>query len=337
MRSAIYGAGSLGTVLGAYLSKAGVQTELVNRNRAQVDALNLRGAHVTGGVEMTEKVRAVTPEEMRGPYDVIVLMTKQSDNESIARFLLPLLAEDGVLCTAQNGLPELKLAGIMGEDRVIGCAVVWGATLTEPGVAKLTSRPDSMSFQIGSLSGIGKPQLQKVKTLLEHMCPVVIEENFIGARFSKLLLNSAFSGLSVILGMKFGEIVDDRKTRDIAQRIIKECIDVAKASDIRITPVQGKDIAKLMDYRGPVKKKIANVIIPAAMRGHRDIRSGMLGDIERGRKAEIDAVNGVICEFGKRFGQKTPFNDRVIEIVHKIEEKVYAPTTENIRLFDDLI
>ena len=336
MKSSIYGAGSIGTVLGAYLSNSGVAIELVNRNQKHVDALNINGARVTGRVEFRASVNAITPSEMQGPYDVIFLATKQSDNESVARFLLPLLAEDGVVCTLQNGFPEPRLAGILGESRVIGCTVVWGATLEEPGVVRLTSKPGSMSFQIGSPFGLYESQVNKVKALLEHMCPVAIEENFIGARFSKLLLNSAFSGLSVVLGMKFGEIAVDRRTRLIAQHIIKECIDVAKAARIKIMPVQGIDIVKLMDYSGPVKKRIANMIIPLAIHGHRDIRSGMLSDIELGRKTDIDAVNGVICDFGRRFGQRTPYNTKVVEIVHGIENKTYSPDTKNIRMFDML-
>lgn len=337
MKTAIYGAGSLGTVLGAYLGKAGVQVELVNRNRAQVDALNSSGARVIGETEMTVKVHAVVPEEMKGPYDVIILMTKQSDNKSVARFLRPLLAEDGVLCTAQNGLPEPQLAGILGEDRVVGCAVLWGATLEEPGTARLTSNPGQMSFQIGSLNGSNERQLLLVKTLLEHMCPVTIESNFIGARFSKLLLNSAFSGLSTITGLRFGEISADRKMRAVTQRVIKENIDVARAAKIELAPVQGKDIAKLMDYRGPIKRKLANWIIPLAIKGHVNIRSGMIGDIERGRKTDIDEINGVVCEYGRRYGVETSFNSRIVEIVHEIEDGVLRPEPTNIDLFDELM
>ena len=73
MKTAIYGAGSLGTVIGAYLTKNGAETELVNRNKAHIEALQTRGAHVTGTVEMTVAVKAILPGEMQGPYDVIFL------------------------------------------------------------------------------------------------------------------------------------------------------------------------------------------------------------------------------------------------------------------------
>ena len=81
MKCAIYGAGSLGTVLGAYMTNGGIAVELVNRNRAHVDALREKGAHITGTVDFTAPVTAITPEEMTAPYDVIFLMTKQLHNK----------------------------------------------------------------------------------------------------------------------------------------------------------------------------------------------------------------------------------------------------------------
>ena len=73
MRIAIYGAGSLGTILGAFISKAGVSIELINRNKAHIEALKKEGARVIGTVNFTQKVTAYTPEEMSGKYDIIFL------------------------------------------------------------------------------------------------------------------------------------------------------------------------------------------------------------------------------------------------------------------------
>ena len=77
MRTAIYGAGSLGTILGAYINKAGEPIELINRNKAHIEALQKNGAHVIGTVDFTQAVTAYTPAEMSGIYDIIFLMTKQ--------------------------------------------------------------------------------------------------------------------------------------------------------------------------------------------------------------------------------------------------------------------
>ena len=107
MKCAIYGAGSLGTVLGAYMTKGGIPVELVNRNRAHVDALREKGAHITGTVDFSTPVTAITPEEMTAPYDVIFLMTKQLHNKEVVTFLKPLLAPDGVI--GARNLPGRQL------------------------------------------------------------------------------------------------------------------------------------------------------------------------------------------------------------------------------------
>ena len=77
MRIAIYGAGSLGTILGAYISRAGVAIDLINRNKAHIEALQAQGAQVVGTVQFTQPVKAYTPDQMSGKYDIIFLMTKQ--------------------------------------------------------------------------------------------------------------------------------------------------------------------------------------------------------------------------------------------------------------------
>ena len=79
MKTAIYGAGSLGTVLGAYLSKAGMQVDLITRNKDHVDAMNESGAHITGTVDMVVPVHALTPDQISEKYELIILMTKQKE------------------------------------------------------------------------------------------------------------------------------------------------------------------------------------------------------------------------------------------------------------------
>jgi ketopantoate reductase len=127
MRAAIYGAGSLGTILGAYITKNGGKVELINRNKAHIDALRKNGAKVTGTVNFSQPVTAYTPDEMSGTYDIIFLMTKQQQNKEVVTMLKEFLATDGVIVTLQNGIPELEIGDIVGENRVLGCTVAWGA------------------------------------------------------------------------------------------------------------------------------------------------------------------------------------------------------------------
>lgn len=333
MRTAIYGAGSLGTILGAYINKAGVPIELINRNKAHVEALNSSGAKVVGTVEFTQNVTAYTPDQMSGQYDVLFLMTKQQNNKEVVRMLKEFLAPDGVLVTFQNGLPEMQIAEVLGEERVLGCTVAWGATMISPGVCELTSEPDALSFSLGSVSSRKSHHFEIVKELLEKMGTVDVEENFIGTRWSKLLINAAFSGMSAVLGCTFGEAAGNKESRRVVQALIKECIDVCAKGGIKIEPVQGKDIVKLLDYKGALKKAISFFIIPIAIRKHAKLKASMLQDLEKGKLTEVDAINGAVSDFGRKVGCPTPMNDKVVEIIHRIEKGQLKPCMQNLEIF----
>ena len=333
MRVAIYGAGSLGTILGAYISKAGLKIELINRNKAHVEALKTNGATIVGTVQFCQPVVAYTPDEMSGQYDIIFLMTKQQHNHEVVNMLKEYLTTDGVLVTFQNGLPEVQIASILGKERVLGCTVAWGATLQSPGVCELTSAPDALSFSLGAISNQRNKHFDKVKELLEKMGTVEVEDNFIGTRWSKLLINAAFSGMSAVLGCTFGEAAQPRASRRIVQALIKECIDVCHAGNIRIEPVQGKDIVKLLNYTNSLKRAFSFFIIPIAIRKHAKLKASMLQDLEKGKLTEVDAINGAVSEYGRRVGCPTPMNDRVVEIIHKIERGDLTPSFENLKLF----
>ena len=337
MRCAIYGAGSLGTVLGAYMTKNGVPVELVNRNKAHVAALNEKGATIKGTVEMNVPVNAITPDQMSGKYDVIFLMTKQLFNAEVVTFLKPFMTDDGVIVTLQNGIPEPGIAEIVGKNHTMGVTVEWGATLSAPGECILTSDPDSLSYHMGKMEGITDEQFETVKGLLEKMCPVHFEENLLGARWSKLLINATFSGLGTVVGGRFGDVSEDPDVRKIAVRCMKECIDVGHAAGETFAPVQGKDITKLFYYKGAAKRAFAQLLMPIAMKKHRAIEPSMLQDLRNGKPCEVDAINGVVCEWGRKCGVPTPVNDRIVEVIKKEQSGELKLEKSNIRLFDDLL
>ena len=307
MRVAVYGAGSLGTILGSCIRKAGGAIELINRNKAHVEALQTDGAKVVGTVQFCQPVVAYTPDKMSGKYDVIFLMTKQQHNAEVVVMLKEYLAEEGVLVTFQNGLPEMQIAEIIGQERVLGCTVAWGATMQGPGVCELTSAPDALSFSLGGITASRHKYFAAVKALLENMGTV---------------------------GCTFGEAAGPRRSRRVVQALIKECIDVCKAGGIRIEPVQGKDIVKLLDYSNPLKKAFSSFIIPIAIRKHAKLKASMLQDIEKGKLTEVDAINGAVSAYGRKVGCPTPMNDRVVDIIHRIERGELQPQSENLKYFE---
>ena len=344
METAIFGAGSMGTALGAYISNAGVVVDMITRNKAHVEALKKTGAKIGGTVSLSTapfdgkdgRGLAMLPAEMKKNYDIIILLTKQLENAAIAELLKNSLSPGGVVCTLQNGIPEFGLEKMFGPERVLGAMTAWGAEKTSPGSVAITSEPGNWSFALGSLSGKAHPRMDDVRRLLEKMCTVETPQNYIGARWSKLLINAAFSGMSAVTGCNFGQVAADKRMRTCALYVIKECIDVCRAAGIHIEPVQGKDIVRLLYFKNALGKLKASIILPIAIKKHRLIKSSMLGDLDRGRPCEIDTINGVVSDFGKTYNTSTPVNDRVIEIVHSIErgERKYDP--QNVGLFAKL-
>lgn len=336
IRKVIYGAGSLGTVLGAYLSRAGEQIELVSRNREHIAALQTRGARITGTVSFTANVTAVLPEQMSGTYDLIFLMTKQQNNAEVVTKLKDFLSEDGLLVTFQNGLPESGIEKILGKDRTTGCTVEWGATLSEPGVCALTSAPDRLFFHMGRKEGIPEEKIQLVRSILEKMGPVFLEDDLNSVRWSKLLINAAFSGIGTVTGKTYGEVAEGYKTRKGVIACINECASVAKAEGVKLAPVQKIDLGRLLPCESTAKKALLMAFIPLAMRKHRAIYPSMLQDIEKGKPCEIDSFNAVISKHGRGCGVPTPVNDRITEIIRSIDRGERKAEESNLSLLTDL-
>lgn len=336
VRAAIYGAGAMGTALGAFIAESGRQIDLISRNREHVKALRRDGANIVGSVNKAVQVNALLPEEMTGKYDLIFLMTKQRENSEICKFLNDYLADNGVICTTQNGLPEPSVSRVVGADRCLGCAVSWGATRRKAGVVEITSDKKRFTFALGALTRfLGMDEkIELVKSYLECMGKVTVEENFLGARWSKLAVNSAFSALSALTGMTFGEIARGKKTRKLALDLLNEAFLVADKCGVTPEKIQGHDIAKIYDCRnkGSFGKKLALYLLPLAVKRHAKLISGMYSDLKDGKKSDIDFINGFIAHTGKKFGASTPLNSNVLLLAHKMEKGELSPSPAVINL-----
>jgi 2-dehydropantoate 2-reductase len=139
--------------------------------------------------------------------------------------------------------------------------------------------------------------------------------------------------MSAVLGCSFGGTTR-RGSRKYVHAIMKECIDVARKSGIAIEKIQGKDPVLLFDYHGPLKRALGYLILPLAIAKHRKLKASMLQDLEAGKASEVDAINGVVCAYGRQCGVPTPFNDLVVSTVHAIERGERRPSMENLALFD---
>lgn len=309
----------MGTSLGAALTKAGISVELVSRNAAHVEALRTRGAVLTGSVSMTVPVTAMLPEEMAGKYDIIFLAIRQRGNREAAQGLLPFLKEDGALVSVQNGLPERALSEVFGADRVYGCALSWGAERIAPGEIQMTG--GSFSFSLGAFGAGSK--LQEIAVLLKRAGEVTAGD-LSEIRFAKLAVNAAFSTLSVLSGLTFGELASRHKK--LALGLMREVFSVARAAGCKKLPLSGHDLFRV--FSGPW----AGLLLPVAMKPYKNTRSGMLKDLEAGRRTDVDFVAGAAVDEGGRLGAETPLLESAVSLVHDIENGLAEIAPETLQL-----
>lgn len=329
MRIALVGAGSLGTIAGALLSKAGLDIVLVDANEENVRALNEAGARVVGHMELTTPVVAITPAQLEGTYDLIIYLVKSTFDDVALPALLPHMRDDSMLLTLQNGVPEERVASFVGAERTLGGAVGWGGTWLEPGVSELTSNPAEMTYDIGEIDGSITPRLEMVKEVLDNAGEAIITDNLIGVRWTKLLVNVSMSGLSTVLDCPYGGILDDEKAITAAICIMMETIKTSQALGIKMEPMQGADPAIIFEI---VRQDIENA--KGAVRfiwdPHRDIVGSMLQDCKKGLKCEVESLNGYMSKMSREAGVSTPVNDRVTEIIRKIEAGETEPAFSNL-------
>ena len=340
MRIGIMGSGSLGTIIGALISKGNDEVELIDVYEKHVQALNEHGATITGTVNETIPVKAITPDEMSGTYDLVLLLTKQVFNEEVVTNLKKFLHNDSVVLSLQNGVPEEDLVLRLGNNRVIGGSVEFGATFKEPGISELTTATEAFkgnAFQIGELDGSMTDRIQKIKVVLDLVGGTNITDNLVGTKWSKLLVNVALSGMSAALGCTFGDVIHDEVGVYSAVRLADETIRVGEAAGVSFSELAGFNLGIFKLAEDGSNLPMAVGFARKAFEPQALLKASMLQDLEKQRKTEIDYINGFVSAKGKELGIPTPYNDLVVRLVSKAEEEKSVPTFEdNISYFKEL-
>ncbi len=319
--------------------KKGVPVDLIDVNREHVEAMNKNGVKVVGAMELVQKVTALTPDEMTGTYDLVFLLTKQTANHVALPNLLKHLGPDSIVCTLQNGVPEESVASYVGRERTIGGSVGPSCSILSPGVIKANSNQEIMdeyAFDIGELDGSLTPRLEAVAEVLGAAGKVIIMDNLIGIRWSKLMLNCSGAGLCACLGTTFGENVEDPKRLICLAFLSDELVRAAQGQGIKLVNMQGFDIA---DFRLKSPADIARVtpLLKKMWGRHKTSVGSIANDVNRGLKSEVDYINGVVSNKGRELGLPTPFNDMVIEIIKELEARGTPGSHDLISRFEPLI
>jgi len=323
------GTGSLGTIIGALLSGAGEDIILVDADRDHVRALNEKGATITGHMDLTVPVKAIMPDMMDGSFDLVIYLVKSTYDDEALPMLLPHLSESSGVLTLQNGIPEEKIASIVGRERTMGGAVGWAGILRGPGVSELASLPEIMTYDIGELNGEQSERIEAAKAALDNAGKAEITTNLTGVRWSKLLVNASLSGMSTVLGCNGARILDNEKALRAAVSIMVETLKTAATLGIKVEPMQGADPNLLI---GIIRQSEENALALMKVIGqpHREGKASMLQDLEKGRRCEVEAINGYLSRQAKEAGVAAPVNDKVTEMIRDIQDGRLKPDFANL-------
>lgn len=325
----IIGAGAIGGITGAFLAKAGRDVEIVCKRREITDIALSSGLQITGvkGDHLVKMKAVKDIGDMSGPKDIIFHATKATDLAESAEQLLPFLKEDSVVVSLQNGICEDALAEIVGRNRVIGCVVGWGATMLGPGRLEMTSKGE---FVIGNIDNRPDKRLEYIRDMLGTILPVKISKNIIGYLYSKLIINSCITSLGAICGLYLGDMLKVKKMRNIFIAIMEEAMKVAEALNIKVESYRGiLNYYLVVNRNGFAANYLIHLIIKLIGKKFRRLKSSSLQSLERGRRTEIDYLNGYICSKGKKYNIETPVNDAVVKMIKEIEKGTRKITPEN--------
>jgi 2-dehydropantoate 2-reductase len=330
-RIAVIGAGAIGGITAALIKKGGYDVEVVCKHPDLAERIKTDGLHITGvrgDFHLTMQAFADIAA-MKDPKDIVFLATKATAMLEAARHLQPLLKEDAVVVSLQNGLCETALAEILGRDRVIGCVVGWGATMHAPGELEMTSTGE---FVIGNIEGKPDARLAPLQEIMNAALPTHISENIFSDLYSKLIVNACITSLGAVCGLTMGEMLASKKARGLFIAIMREAIAVADTLKLRVAPYAGKlDYYTFLKGDGFLQNLRRHLIIRAIGFKYRRLKSSSLQSLMRRQKTEIDYLNGYICSEGARLGVATPINDRIVAIIHDIETGKREMTVENFR------
>lgn len=339
MRIAVLGAGSLGTIIGALITKGTMgkhEVILIDANKEHVQALNEKGATITGFLELNVPVKAITPDQMEGRYDLVILLTKQTFNHIALKQVLPHLHENSTVCTLQNGVPEEYVASYVGKERTVGGAVGFGATWKGPGVSILTSSYETLknfAFDIGEIDGSITPRIKMVKEILDNVGNTEIMTNLMNIRWTKVLMNATFSGMSAALGCTFGDVLDNDEAMHALAYIADETIKTAHACGNKMVHMQGEDM-EFLEIKEGEKTADKMAFYKKVWDPHRPLKASMLQDLEKKIPCEIDYINGFVARKGREQNIPTPYNDIVVQLVKEAEaNKVVPDFATNLKKF----
>jgi len=301
MKVAVMGAGAVGCFFGGMLARAGHDVVLIGRPQ-HVEAIARDGLRLEA-LQFDERIGAphltasTEPSAVAGA-DLVLFCVKSTDTESAGAAIKPYLGAETLVLTLQNGVDNAeRLRGVIPQD--VAAAVVYVATeMAGPGHVRHHGRGELVIEP--SRAGAAT-----ARTLIDAGVPTEISPNVRGALWAKLIVNCAYNALSAITQLPYGRLVQGTGVSDAMRDIVAECVAVAQADGVTLPP----------DMDGAVTR------IAQTMPGQ---YSSTAQDLARGKRSEIDHLNGYVVQRGATLGVPTPANRLLQTLVRLIEDKAHA-------------
>ena len=334
MRIGIIGAGAIGCVVGGLLTKAGHDVTLVDQWPEHIETMKQHGLRLSGTCgEHTIPVKALHIHELQGvatPFEAIFVSVKSYDTEWAAQMALAYLEQpDGVVVDFQNGVNDERVASVVGKARCLGCVITIGAGMYEPGHAMRTDS-GSVGFKIGEHDGRDTPRAQALARVLNDVAGTKVTTNLWGERWSKLAVNCMANPLAGLSGLGSAEVRTAPIPRRIAIHVAAEVIQVGRAAGYEVEPIYGIDARRFVDAAQGKGWDAVEADMAASVKFLTGGRPSMLQDVMKGRRTEIDYLNGYVSQQGKRLGVATPVNDAVVAAVRQHGVGTLKPDPKNL-------
>jgi 2-dehydropantoate 2-reductase len=315
----IWGAGAIGGVLGAYWTRAGLPVQMVDIVAEHATACSTTGVNISGPVEQFRQVvPCVTPQELRGTFKTIVLAVKAQATEDAMAMLLPHLAPDGFVLSAQNGLNELTIARLAGAERTMGCFVNYGADWLGPGEILFGNRA---AVVVGEIDGSVRERTRQMHRDLAIFEPAaVLTDNIWGYLWGKLAYGAMLFATALTSDSMTANFEDPQRFV-VFDRLAREVMAVASARHVVPIGFNGFDPACFAPGASDAGARASIAALAEFNRYTAKTHSGIYRDLAvRKRKTEVDPQIGVIAEIGREVGVPTPAIRCLVALIHAIED-----------------
>ncbi len=306
-RIAVMGAGAVGSYFGGMLARAGGRVTLIARP-AHAEAIR-RGGLLIDSVSFQEhvSVEATTDPSSVRDAEFVLFCVKTLDTEEAARAIAPHLAPGAIVVSLQNGVDNVARIRAATGVNALPAVVYVAAALPEPGHVKHSGRGDLIVGELpGSApaSSSGPARAERVAQLFTAAgVPCRVSPNIEGDLWTKFIMNCAGNPVTAIAQTSYGLAARQMQSRELMRKVIEEIVVIARASGVRLPEADLVETGlKLAETLGAATSSTAQ-------------------DLARGKRTEIDSLNGYIVRRGAELGIATPVNSTLYALVKLMEEK----------------